>query len=123
MQAFVTAPSPETEKLPAGRYEALIRLSEAIRTHPADDLFQVLVRELREVVQFDAVAQYDEELNKINWYMGERCKPGVKPSHDLKKEESIAWWVKQNQQVLVIGAVHSEERFPQMMDLFRQCGI
>ncbi len=123
MQAFVTAPSPETEKLPAGRYEALIRLSEAIRTHPADDLFQVLVRELREVVQFDAVAQYDEELNKINWYMGERCKPGVKPSHDLKKEESIAWWVKQNQQVLVIGSVHSEERFPQMMDLFRQCGI
>jgi formate hydrogenlyase transcriptional activator len=122
MQAFVTATSPETEKLPAPRYESLIRLAEAIRTHQhAHDLFQVLVRELAKVVHFDAVAQYDEALNKINWYLGEHCNPVAKPS--LAKEETIAWWVQEHQQALVIPSIDEEDRFPRMMDVMRDCGI
>src|SRR5579864_5539462 len=124
MQALVTALSPETEKLPAARYEALIRLAEAIRTHQhADDLFQVLVRELSQVVRFDAVAQYDEALNKVNWHLGQQCNPAAKPARSLEKEESIAWWVQQHQQILVIPSVDSEDRFPQMMGIFREVGI
>ncbi len=124
MQGIVTAPSPELEKLPGARYEALIRLAEAIRTnHNGDDLFQILVRELGAVVRFDAVAQYDEALNKVNWYLGESCSRAAKPSHDLQKEETIAWWVQQQQRPLVIPSVDSEYRFPRMMEILRNCGI
>ena len=106
MQAFVTALSPETEKLPATRYESLIRLADAIRTQKhADGLFQVLVRELRDVVPFDAMAQYDDELNKVNWHLGEHCNPAGKPSRELSKEETIVGWVRQHQQVVVVHDV------------------
>src|SRR5215467_12905553 len=109
MQSLVTAVSPETEKLPAPRYESLIRLAEAIRTtRRPEDLFQVLVRELANVVRFDAVAQYDDALNKVNWHLGEACNPGAKPSRDLPKEETIAWWVQQHQQVLGIPSVDND---------------
>ena len=124
MQGFVTAPTPEAEKLPADRYEALIRLAEAIRTHQQPgDLFQVLVRELREVVHFDAVAQYDESLNKVNWHLGSLCKPVSNPYRNLGKEQTIAWWVQHHQQALVISSVDSEQRFPEMMEILRECGI
>src|SRR3984893_18397394 len=124
MHAFITANSPETEKLPAARYESLIRLAEAIRTHRhPQDLFQVLVRELGNVVRFDAVAQYDEALNKVNWHLGELCNPAARPSHDLQKEETIVWWVQHHQQVLVIPSVDSEDRFPRMMEVLRGGGI
>src|SRR5882762_9638333 len=129
MQAFVAmAPSSETgnlpsetEKLPAARYESLIRLAEAIRTEQLpQELFHVLVRELGNVVRFDAVAQYDEALNKVNWYLGELCNPAAKPSRELEKEETIAWWVQHHQEVLVIPSVDEEDRFPAMMDVMRE---
>jgi len=124
MQASVTALSPETEKLPAGRYESLIRLAEAIRTHQQPhDLFQVLVRELRDVVQFDAIAQYDADLNKVNWHLGDQCSAAAKPSHELQTEETIAWWVQHHQEAVVIPSVEEEYRFPRMMAIVRDCGI
>jgi formate hydrogenlyase transcriptional activator len=124
MQAFVTAPATDNEKLPAARYEALIRLAEAIRTHQhAGDLFQVMVRELSQVVRFDAVAQYDETLKKVNWYLGELCNASAPPPRDLAKEETIAWWVQQHQEPLVIPSVDSEDRFPEMMQILRDRGI
>jgi formate hydrogenlyase transcriptional activator len=124
MQAYVMAPSMEADKLPAARYESLIRLAEAIRTHQQpQDLFQVLVRELGGVVPFDAIAQYDEALNKVNWYMGELCRPAAKPSRDLEKEETIVWWVQHHQQALVIPSVEDEARFPHMVSVLRDCGI
>jgi len=123
MQAFAIA-SSETEKLPEARYESLIRLAEAIRSnqHP-QDLFQILVRELRNVVQFDAIAQFDEALHKVNWHLGERCNPAAKPSRDLKQEETIPWWVQHHQEALLIPSVDDESRFPRMMEILRDCGI
>src|ERR1700732_236872 len=124
MQASVIAPSLEAETLPRGRYESLIRLAEAIRTHRLpQDLFHVLVQELGNVVRFDAVAQYDDALNKVNWHLGELCNPAAKPSRDLPKEETIVWWVQHHQEVVVISSVDYEERFPRMMDVLRDCGI
>jgi len=123
MQSYVAAPAPETEKLPADRYEALVRLAEAIRNHQqTGDLFHVLVRELSQVVPFDAVAQYDETLNKVNWHLGKQCHASGRP-HDLEQNETIAWWVQHHQQVVVIQSVDSEDRFPQMMEILRESGI
>ena len=122
--AFMTARSPEIETLPTARYESLIRLAEAIRTeNNPGDLFQVLVRELGNIVPFDAVAQYDEALNKVNWHLGRQCNRGAQPSRDLEKEQTIAWWVQQNQQVVVIDSVDKEQRFPEMMNVLRDRGI
>ena len=124
MQALVRVPSPEIAKLPPARYESLIRLAEAIRTHQhPDDLFQVLVRELGNVVRFDAIAQYDEALHKVNWHLGEQCNPAAAPSRDLQKEETIAWWVQHHQQPVVIPSVNNETGFPRMMETLRACGI
>ena len=124
MQAFEIARSPEVETLPAMRYESLIRLGEAIRMQSdPDQLFQVLVRELGNIVRFDAVAQYDEALNKVNWHLGDLCNPRPGESRHLEKEETIAWWVQHHQRVLVIDSVEDEDRFPEMMEVLRGCGI
>jgi formate hydrogenlyase transcriptional activator len=123
MQATEVAPLIDSGELPMERYESLIRLADAIRTrHLPGELFQVLVRELGSVVQFDAVAQFDNELKKVNWHLGPLCNAAAAPS-DLKKEETIAWWVQQNQSVLVIPSVEEETRFPHMMDMLRACGV
>ena len=119
----MTAASPEIERLPRGRYEALIRLAEAIRTQQQPrDLFQVLVGELRNVVQFDAIAQFDADLNKVNWHLGDQCNAS-KPCHELQTEETVAWWVQHHQEAVVIPSVDEEQRFPQMMAVVRDCGI
>ena len=41
----------------------------------------------------------------------------------LAPEDTLAWWVYQNQQALVIRDTDRETRFPQMMELFRMFGI
>lgn len=124
----MVAASPELDKLPGARYEALIRLAEAIRTETAGDLFQALVRELRHVVQFDAVAQFDETLRKVNWHLDESCYPGACPDRDLPvselaPEETIAGWVQINQQPVLIPSVEKETRFPRMMQMLREIGV
>src|SRR6266436_5438823 len=54
---------------PASRYEAVIRLGEAIRSHPDEkDLFRTLVNELHEVVEFDVLGQFDSTANWVQWY-------------------------------------------------------
>src|SRR5271156_3398987 len=113
------------EELPGARYESLIRLAGAIRAHrDPEKLFHTLVRELCQVVPFDAIAQYDESSNKVHWHLGEVChrsatQIGIEPA----KEETLAWWVHLHQQPLVIASVDTETRFPRMMERFREFGI
>src|ERR1044072_6160022 len=73
-QVAVAGPSP------AARSESLIRLADAIRSQPVDgDLFGLLAEELRRVVPFDAIAQFDETATKGNWRSpaphARRCPP------------------------------------------------
>ena len=77
------------------RYEALIRVSQAIGTHrdPAE-LFRVLTNELRKVIKFDAVGvvQYDEAGKEIVWHLAEKCKQMRDgPCGDIPQEEIIPW--------------------------------
>ena len=125
MQGAMVASSFEAGQLPVARYESLIRLAEAIRANrDPQELFQVLVQELGKVVQFDAVAQFDESLNKVNWHLGQVCRrPAGKPNGDLAKEETTEWWVQHHQQPLIIHSVDDEPRFPRVMERLRECGI
>ncbi len=81
------------------------------------------MRELGNVVQFDAVAQYDDALNKVNWYLGGRCQRTASSPPEPPKEETIVWWVQHHQQPVVIPSVDDERRFAQMMKLLGSCGI
>src|SRR5580658_9503354 len=58
------------------RYQSLIRLAESIRARrDPGELFDLLACELCSVVQFDAIAQYDEAANKVHWHVSEACRP------------------------------------------------
>src|SRR6266446_2752956 len=85
------------------RYESLIRLAEAIRSHrDQKDLFQLLVDELLQVVPFDAMAQFDQAGNRVNWHFSEAYDSEVCRVSDIPKEETVAWWVHRTQQPLVL---------------------
>src|ERR1700730_17205722 len=73
----------------APRYESLIRLAEAIRSHrDQKDLFHLLVDELRQVVPFDVMAQCDHAGNKVNWHFSEPY-DSEKPVPHIPKEETV----------------------------------
>ena len=118
--------APLIEQEPS-RYEALIRVSQAIGTHrnPAD-LFQVLTDELRKVIRFDAlgVVQYDEKGNEIAWHLAEKCKEMRDCGcEEIPQEETILWWVYQHQQPFVMSCIDRESRFPRVLPLLKECGI
>jgi formate hydrogenlyase transcriptional activator len=125
MQATILSPALDTSSEDSAftRYESLIRLSQSIRTQREPrELFRLLVSELCKVVQFDAIAQFDEAANKIDWHLGDRCRHSDGAA-ELPKEETLAWWVYQHQQALVTGSVDRETRLPRMMERLREYGI
>ena len=72
------------------RYEALIRVSEALRAyHDRDTLFRSLARELRPVVQFSflGLALYDEQTHAVEPHVLEATGEPVPPP-ELSAEES-----------------------------------
>jgi len=106
----------------AARYESLIRLADSIRAQRAPrELFDILVEELSQIVRFDAIAQFDEGANKVHWHLCSTCAethPEPPP-----KEETLAWWVYQNQRAVVVADVWRDERFPSNMAVLRECGL
>jgi hypothetical protein len=90
---------------PASRYEALSRLAEVIRSRPDEkDLFQTLANELHEVVEFDAIWQLDATANWIQWHLVEPFDQRLNAIHlqPVTKEETVSWWVYENQQPVVL---------------------
>lgn len=106
----------------AARYESLIRLADSIRAQRAPgELFAILVGELKQIVPFDGIAQFDESANKVHWHLCSTCaEVHMEPP---PKEETLAWWVFQNQRSVVVRDVWEEERFPRNMEVFRECGL
>jgi formate hydrogenlyase transcriptional activator len=109
----------------SARYQSLIRLAESIRArHQPHELFDLLASELCRVVRFDAIAQYDEAANKVRWRIrGDRCHETGEAANELAKEETIAWWVHQNQQRVLIRHTDHDTRFPAAMDQLRAHGL
>jgi formate hydrogenlyase transcriptional activator len=108
----------------SARYRALIRIAQAIRGHRNPrELFDLLTRELREVLPFDAIVQFDEAANKVHFnYCKEHDHPHPGSLH-IEPEETVAWWVYQNQKPVMIRNAEREGRFPENMSIFRRFGI
>ena len=109
------------------RYEALIRVSQAIGAHrDPKELFRAMTKELHRVMQFDGIviAQYDEASNEILWNACEVCsQQGPVRPPDIPADETVTKWVYQSQQPLVIPALDQETRFPRMVEFLRGKGF
>ena len=114
----------EADESTAERYESLFRIATAIRAQRNPrELFGILVHELGQVVHFDAIAQFDEGSNKVDFHLG----PGCMKTHDcpseLDKEETIAAWVYEHQEPLVLATLDRETRFPASTRIMQRAGL
>ena len=120
-------PPPLPSETPhAAQYEALLRVLHLLtaQRNPTA-LFQVLARELRHVITYDVIGLvlYDEATSKVHLQVFEIVnQPSVVLPSDVPPEETLSWWVYQHQQPLVIPAVDTETRFPQVMALLKPMG-
>jgi len=118
------APAAESDQSTADRYESLIRIASSIRAQKEPhELFGMLVRELDRVVPFDAIAQFDEASNKVDWHLCPGC---VKPAHpptEIDKDGTIASWVYRHQETVVLSTLDGETRFSGSTPLMQQAGL
>jgi len=112
------------EQSVAARYEALIRVSQAVSAlREPKQLFGVLVNELRRVIEFDGigVAQYDETNNSVQWHVSIHCdEPSLRPPKNCAGKESMTCWVFENQRPLVIPFVDRETRFSETIEALKK---
>jgi formate hydrogenlyase transcriptional activator len=114
----------EADESIAERYESLIRIATSIRAQENPrELFGILVHELGQVVHFDAIAQFDEASNKVDFHGGPGCLKREECPSEIDKEESIAAWVYERQETLVLGTLDRETRFPASTRIMQRAGI
>src|ERR1700758_4600302 len=110
----------------ASRYEALARIAELIRYHPEEKvLFQTCASELHQVVAFDGLSWFDPAANWVQWHFLEPYDGALEALavRDIPQEETVAWWVYQNQQPVVIPFIDRETSFPHVVERFYKLGI
>ena len=112
------------EQSVVARYEALIRVSQAVSAYREPrKLFDVLVDELRRVIEFDGIgiAQYDEATGAIEWHVSIHCnEPNPVLKDKCVQRETMTCWVFQNQRPLVIPFVDQETRFPDTIEFLKK---
>src|SRR5260370_7605268 len=113
------------EKALTERYEALLRVSQTlISIRSSEELFSLLARELRAVVNFYflGVGIYDEEAHEVRVKsFGESGAP--LQASNLAPEETLTWWVYQHQQPLINPSLDAQPPFPPFAELLRNVGI
>src|SRR3979411_2643614 len=89
------------------RYEALLRVSQTlISIRSSEELFSILAREMRAVVNFYVmgVGVYDQKAHEV--YLRSYGEPGDPLQvPQLAPEETFTWWVYQHQQPLIISSL------------------
>ena len=104
------------------RYDALIRVSQALRAYrDRDTLFRSLARELRSVVGFSflSVGLYDERTHTVESSVLEASGEPIPPPR-LSADESLTYFVIRQQKPLLIPDVEREAGFPKAMAYLRQ---
>src|SRR6201995_601286 len=110
----------------ASRYEALARIAELIRSNSEEKvLFQTLASDLHQVIPFDCISQFDSAANWVQWHFLEPYDSAIEALavRNTPREETIAWWVYQNQQPVVIPFIDRETSFPHVVERFYKLGI
>jgi formate hydrogenlyase transcriptional activator len=107
------------------RYEALFRVSQTlISIRSSEELFRLLARELRAVVNFYVmgVGIYEENAHAI--HLTSYGEPGVPLQvPQFTPEETFTWWVYHHQQPLIIPSLDTETRFPAVAEMLKNRGV
>src|ERR1700693_2716836 len=107
------------------RYEALFRVSQnLISIRSSEELFRLLARELRAVVNFYVmgIGIYDENAHEVRLTSyGEPGDPLQVPK--LVPEETFTWWVYQHEKPLIIPSLDTETRFPAVAEMLKNRGV
>ena len=107
------------------RYEALFRVSQTlISVRSSEELFSILARELRAVVNFYVmgVGIYDEKAHEM--HTKSYGEPGIPlQAPRFAPEETFSWWVYQHQQPLIIPSLDAETRFPAVAEMLKNRGV
>src|SRR6195256_6407600 len=107
------------------RYEALLRVSQTlISIRSSEELFSILARELRAVMNFYVmgVGIYDENAHQMRTTSyGEPGVPLQAPK--FAPEETFSWWVYQHQEPLTIPYLDAETRFPAVAEMLKNRGV
>jgi formate hydrogenlyase transcriptional activator len=107
------------------QYQALLEITEVIATHrDLSSLFHDLAERLRSVVQFDllGVSLYNPERNLMCLRLFETSAPELPaPPGEYAMEGSLAGWVWQTQEPVLIADVAHESRLP--VGIIRQYGF
>src|SRR5262249_57097192 len=96
-----------------GCYDALIRVSEALRAyHDRNTLFRSLANELRSVLPFSflGLGLYDEEMHTVEPHVLEAA--GDLPPPQTATDKSLTYWVVQHQEPVMLPVVAAHLRFP-----------
>jgi len=110
----------------ASRYEALARIAELIRYHPEERvLFQTCASELHQVVAFDGLSWFDPAANWVQWHFIEPYDSALEALavRDIPKEETVAWWVYQNQRPVIIPFIDRETSCPLVVERLSKLGL
>src|ERR1700733_12720115 len=110
----------------ASRYEALARIAELIRYHPEERvLFQTCASELHQVVAFDGLSWFDPAAHWVQWHFLEPYDGALEALavRDIPKEETVAWWVYQNQRPVITPLIDSETSFPLVAERLSRLGL
>jgi formate hydrogenlyase transcriptional activator len=110
----------------ASRYEALTRIAELIRSHSDEKiLFQTCASELHQVVAFDCLSWLDPATNWVQWHFVEPYDSAIEALavRNIPNEETVVWWVYQNQQPVVIPFIDREMSFPLVAERFSKLGL
>jgi formate hydrogenlyase transcriptional activator len=118
-------PSAHGEAL-ASRYEALTRIAELIRSHSDEKiLFQTCATALHQVVAFDGLSWLDPAANWVHWHFVEPYDSAIETLavKNIPKEETVAWWVYQNQRPVVFPFIQREASFPLVVERVSKLGL
>ena len=98
------------------KYQTLLDLSKAIALHRnVPELFHDIACRLKNLFNFHylAVVLHDGAVNAMKLHILETCEPtALRAPTEIPIEGSVAGWVWQNQQPLVISDLDQETRFP-----------
>jgi formate hydrogenlyase transcriptional activator len=115
-------------------YDWLIRVTTLIRAQKEpqeQDLFEIFVKELAQVLQFDHLAKYDAVLNRFSWYAGpefeelnEKLKTFAKNvDKRIGEYEILSLWVCEHQESIALGNLDNEARFQDTIRCLRGAGM
>ncbi len=114
----------ESDQVTAERYESLIRIAASIRAQKdPKELFGTLAHELGKVLPFDGMAQYDEASNKVAWHMCAGCRKADYIPDQVDQDDTIAAWVYEHQETVVLGKLTEETRFQSSVRMMHDAGL